>query len=191
MFCLLRWWKAPFGVAWSLWSCSTAHKTHPLVFKRKTQFALCFPKCAALTNRTDKRQIQYMWIHKGKRKCNVHCCTFSNKRTQKIVFCFFFNVGELAALPPSSLEGRAALSLTSRRCFFRFPLFSFHFPFLCSIHPRAHPARCFLISVNKSQSDCFSDRCWAQNPWTRRLWAYRETLFQNEYEPFSVFVTIL
>lgn len=47
-------------------------------------------------------------------------------------------------------------------CFFAPPFFSNIFSFLL-LHPPAFliPS-CFLLSFNKSWSDCFSERCWAQ-----------------------------
>lgn len=67
---------------------------------------------------------------------------FSNKRTQKL-FSAFFLMWENSLRSRRRLEGRAALSLTSRRCFFRFPLFSFISRFFCSIHPRCSSGEVF------------------------------------------------
>lgn len=54
---------------------------------------------------------------------------FSNKRTQKLFSAFFFNVGELAALPSSSGRTRGPV-INIKEVLFSFSPFFFHFPFL-------------------------------------------------------------
>ncbi len=162
MFCLLRWWKAPFGVCLESLKLQYSTQTHPLVFKRKTQFALCFPKCAALTNRTDTKTNPIHVNTQGQKKMQCSLLHYLVIKNTKIVFCFFFNVGELAALPSSSGRTRGPV-INIKEVLFSFSPFFLSFPVSFAPFTRvAHPARCFLISVNKSQSDCFSDRCWAQ-----------------------------
>lgn len=125
--------------AWSLWSCSTAHKTHPFVFKRKTQFALCFPKCTALTNRTDTKTNPIHVNTQGRKKMQCSLLHYLVIKEHKNCFLLFFQCGKSHS---RRLEGHATLSLTSRRCFFGFPRF-FISRFFCSIHPHCSSGEVF------------------------------------------------
>ncbi len=85
--------------AWSLWSCSTAHKTHPFVFKRKTQFALCFPKCAALTNRTDTKTNPIHVNTQGQKKMQCSLLHYLVIKEHKNCFLLFFQCGKSHCVP--------------------------------------------------------------------------------------------
>lgn len=114
MFCLLLWWKAPFGVCLESLKLQYSTQTHPLVLKRKkkTQFALCFPKRAALPNRTDTKTNPIHVNTQGQKKMQCSLLHYLVIKEHKNCFlAFFFNVGK-SLRSRRCLEGLAALSLT-------------------------------------------------------------------------------
>ncbi len=162
MFCLLRWWKAPFGVCLESLKLQYSTQNTSICIQEKNAVCALFSevRCA---NKPDRHKDKSNTCEYTGAKENAMfiVALFSNKRTQKL-FSAFFSMWEISLRSRRRLEGHATLSLTSRRCFFGFPpVFSFPVSFAPSTRI-AHPVRCFLLSVNKSQSDCFSDHCWAQ-----------------------------
>lgn len=90
MFCLLLWWKAPFGVCLESLKLQYSTQTHPLVLKKNAVRALFSEvRCA---NKQDRHKDKSNTCEYTRAKENAMfiVALFSNKRTQKLFSAFFF-----------------------------------------------------------------------------------------------------
>lgn len=150
MFCLLRWWKAPFGVCLESLKLQYSTQNTSICIQEKNAVCALFSEvhCA---NKQDRHKDKSNTCEYTRAKENAMfiVALFSNKRTQKL-FSAFFSMWEIS-LPSSGRTRDPVVNI--KEVFFWFSPF-FYFPFLL-FHPPALLIRrgvfC-LASINPNQA---------------------------------------